>query len=99
MVEYIRFQTRGGARNTVGRTGFRSDGSRDRLSENHTGVPIRIGTSSSTMRWAMCADGRKTTVESPGVMGSTMGPISRLARIARWLVSPILGAPVAPDVR
>ena len=45
---------------------FISCGSFARLSENHTGMPIRMGSSSITTRCAMCAEGRKATVQSVG---------------------------------
>jgi len=83
----------------VGRIDFSSEGKRVRLSENQTGMPMRSGTISRTMRWAMWAEGRNTTVESCGPTGNTKGAMSTFARIAAWLVKPIFGSPVAPDVK
>ena len=68
---------RGGASRMVGRTLRISCGSFRRLSANVTGMPQRIGSSSITTRWAMCAEGRNATVESAGLRGRTAGPMSR----------------------
>jgi len=41
-----------------------------------------FGSNSPTIRCAMCAEGRNTSVESSGVRGRTFGPISRLETTA-----------------
>ncbi len=83
----------------VGRTALISCGSFMRLSAKVTGMPLRMGSSSTTTRCAMCAEGRNATVRSLGPVGSTFGPMSMLATNARWLTMTILGSPVAPEVK
>jgi len=56
MLAYIRSHTRGGATNNVGRIERNSPGIFDKPSLNHTGMPCRITSSSSTSRCVMCAE-------------------------------------------
>ena len=95
----MRSHMRGGASRMVGRTLRISCGSFNRLSENVTGMPQRMGSNSITTRCAMWAEGRKATVESSGLSGSTAGPMSMLETMAWCVTSAILGSPVAPEVR
>ncbi len=90
---------RGGASITVGRTSRISCGSLSRLSEKLTGVPMRSGSISPTMRCAMCAEGRNATVASWGPMGQAAGAMSMFATTAACVTSAIFGSPVAPEVR
>ena len=79
MLAKMRSHTRGGASRKVGRMVFISSGSLARLSENQTGMPMRMGSNSITTRCAMCAEGRNAMVQSAGESGSTAGPMSMLA--------------------
>ena len=83
----------------VGRTSLMSCGIFIKLSANETGIPQRIGISSTTMRCAICAEGKHATVISSGVSPRAAGAISRFDRIAWCVISTILGSPVAPAVR
>ena len=99
MLAYIRSHTRGGATNSVGRIERNSPGIFERPSLNHTGMPWRITSNSSTSRCVMCAEGRNTSVESVLSRSSDSGPIAQFTSTELWLTRPIFGSPVAPEVR
>ena len=91
-------QTRGTAKNTVGRQSRRSSATVDRLRANQVSAPTATDAKSLIMRSAMWLSGRNDSSRSPSRC-ATATPSSRCVHMMlAWLTIAPLGGPVVPLV-